>query len=348
MTDWWDPLGRQALGWLLEREPANPGPRFLALRDLLERPSDDEERQAAQRDVMAGGPVPAVLAAQRPEGWWEHPGAGYMPKYRSTVWSLSYLAQLGADGADSRVARAAEYVLSHGLNPLGAFAFEANSSMTLLCLNGNLGAALLDLGWGADLRLQGALECLARLVTGEGVAPTGEKTASLRYLKSATCGPGFCCSANNSLPCAWGAVKVMLALGKVPPAARSPLVQEAIQVGLGFLLGRDPAVADYPAGYSDKPSRSWFQFGFPVFYVTDVLQNLEALTTLGCAGDPRLAHALEWLRGKRDAAGRWKMEYSYAGKTHADVEAKGQPSKWVTLRALRVLRVLKRQAEADE
>ena len=41
---------------------------------------------------------------------------------------------------------------------------------------------------------------------------------------------------------------------------------------------------------------------------------------------------------KQDAAGRWKMEYTYNGKTWADIEEKGKPSKWVTLRALCVLK----------
>ena len=100
----------------------------------------------------------------------------------------------------------------------------------------------------------------------------------------------------------------------------------------------DPAVADYPMGYSEKPSRSWFQFGYPIAYVTDVLQNLEALTFLGYARDPRLEPALRLVLSKQDAMGRWKMEYTYNGKTWVDIEEKGKPSKWVTLRALRVLK----------
>jgi hypothetical protein len=43
------------------------------------------------------------------------------------------------------------------------------------------------------------------------------------------------------------------------------------------------------------------------------------------------------VRAKRDVDGRWPLEYSYNGKTWVDVEVKGQPSKWVTLRAMRVL-----------
>jgi len=84
------------------------------------------------------------------------------------------------------------------------------------------------------------------------------------------------------------------------------------------------------------------RFGFPLFYVTDTLQNLEVLTRFGLAGDPRLDAAIELVHSLQDDEGRWALRYHYTGKTWADVEKKGQPSKWVTLRALRVLkRVIK-------
>jgi hypothetical protein len=137
---------------------------------------------------------------------------------------------------------------------------------------------------------------------------------------------------------AWGAVKALLALSKVPEAARTPATRAAIAVGIDFLLGCDPVVANDPTPYATKPSQSWFRFGYPIAYVTDVLQNLEVLVALGCGGDARLAPALDLLLRKRDAQGRWKMEYTYNGKTWADVEEKGKPSKLVTLRALRVLK----------
>jgi hypothetical protein len=105
-------------------------------------------------------------------------------------------------------------------------------------------------------------------------------------------------------------------------------------------LGTDPALAGYPAGYAAKPSGNWWKFGFPVFYVTDVLQIVEALVGLGHADDPRLANALTLVRDKQDEQGRWPLEYSYAGKTWVDFGPKKQPNKWVTLRALRVLKAV--------
>ena len=327
----------EVMNWLLEEDADHPGVRFFALTDLEGQLADDPDVVAARRAVMERGPVPAILAAQDALGFWVKPGAGYSPKYRSTVWSLIYLAQLGADPADPRVRTGGEYLLANATASTGALSLNGTPSSYIHCLGGNLGAALLDLGFERDERLRGALEVMARYVTGENVAPPGEQDALLRYY-AYTCGPGFRCGANDKLPCAWGAVKVLRALARVPEAERTPAMQSALAATVDFLFSVDPATAGYPTGYSDKPSTSWFKFGFPVFYVTGVLQSAEALTEAGYGGDPRLAATYDLILGKRDAEGRWKMEYSYEGKTWADAEQKGKPSKWVTLRARWVLK----------
>jgi len=132
----------------------------------------------------------------------------------------------------------------------------------------------------------------------------------------------------------------MLALGKWPRNRYTPVIERAIQHGIDFLFSVDPAEATYPTGYSNKPSLNWWKFGFPIFYVTDLLQIVEALVSLGLGGDPRLARAIVMLRDKQDENGRWALEYEYSGKTWVDLGAKKQPNKWVTLRALRVLKAI--------
>jgi hypothetical protein len=117
-------------------------------------------------------------------------------------------------------------------------------------------------------------------------------------------------------------------------------MEEAIQHGIEFFLSIDPATATYPAGYAEKPSGNWWKFGFPVFYVTDLLQLAEALTRLGYGNDSRLSNTLDSIREKQDSRGHWLLEYDYQGKTWLNFGIKGQPNKWVTLRALRVLRSL--------
>ncbi len=311
--------------------------RYLALRELFGLPADDSQVCAAREQVMRSGPVPRILEHQAAAGYWDKPGPGYVDKYTGTIWQVVMLAQLGADGADPRLRAAGEYVLTHSRASCGGFSLTATAGGLLHCLQGNLCAALLDLGWQGDPRLERALDWLACSITGAGIAPNEDKNAPVRYLRSGNCAPGFCCSGNGGLPCAWGAVKAVLALGKTPESARTPAFRAAVQQGAAFLLSRDPAAADYPSAYAAKPNGSWFKPGMPIGYAADVLQILEALTALGFGADPRLQNAFDWLMAKQDAQGRWTMEYTYNGKTWADIEVKGQPSKWVTLRALRVL-----------
>ncbi len=201
----------------------------------------------------------------------------------------------------------------------------------LHCLNGNLLRALIGFGWLSDERVQHAVDWQARSITGEGFT---------QYSQSGTSGPRFCCAANVSLPCAWGAIKGLLALARIPPEQRSPSIECAIQQGGAFLLSCDSATATYPDGWGNKkPSPSWFKLGFPLGYVADILENLTVLCELGFAKDPRLQAALAWLLSKQEQ-GRWRNQSATHGKTWVDIEKQGQFSKWVTLRACLVLKMV--------
>ncbi len=318
-------------------EPNDTGVSYLAMRDLVE--PDKQRLSAAREKAHKEVPISYVLAKMNKEGYWEKAGAGYYPKYTGTVWSIILLSQLGAAiKMDERISIACSYLIEHTLVKGGQFTVNGLPSGTADCLQGNLCAALLDLGC-EDPRMDKAFEWMARSVTGEGVAPMTDKAAPLRYY-AGKCGPNFACGSNNKLPCAWGGVKVMLAFSKLPVEKRTPLIDAAIKAGVGFLFSKDPYKADYPCGYSNKPSGNWWKFGFPVFYVTDLPQNVEALVGLGYGKDPRLTNALDFIRGEQDSQGRWLLDYDYTGKTWLDFGPKKQPNKWVTLRALRVLRNL--------
>ena len=331
---WQDQLKGDTLSWLMERD--SPGVRYLALRDLVGLPEDDDRIVAAET-AHRKGPIADILDNMEGSGYWVKAGPGYNPKYRSTVWAIILLGQLGASAAiDHRIETACRYLLDNALTDNGQFSTSGAPSGTADCLQGNLCTAMLELGF-QDPRLDKAFEWMARTVTGEGIAPLEHKKAPIRYY-AGKCGPCFACGANNKLPCAWGGTKVMLAFSKLPPSKRTYLIQDAIRTGVEFLLGVDPADAAYPSGWSNKPSRNWWKFGFPVFYVTDILQIVEALVQLGYAHDPRLSNALELIREKQDENGRWALEYSYTGKTWGDFGEKKAPNKWVTLRATRVLK----------
>ena len=336
MTGWRSVLRADPLPWLLE--PSAPGVRHLALRQIEGCGADEPEVVAARNAAMAVRPISAILAAQHPDGYWEKPGPGYATKYRGTVWQLIFLDQLGADGTDERVQRACAYVLGHSQASSGGFGASGRAdalapppSAVIHCLNGNLLRALIGLGWLDDSRVQDALEWEARAITGVGVE---------RWYATGTCGPGFACAANEKLPCAWGAIKALSGLARIPSNRRTPLVTAALEIGAEFLLRWDPTVADYPMGWGNtRPNGSWFKLGFPSGYVADVLHTLEVLCELGHERHPRLEAAIQWLLEKQDGIGRWRNEYAYNGKTWVDVERQGQPSKWVTLRACRVLRM---------
>jgi hypothetical protein len=351
VANWKEKLNGDPIPWLLEPDEFQPAVRYYALRDILCRDENDKEVKAAKAAIMTSGPVPVILAAQHPEGYWGKP-----PRYTGTLPALIFLAQLGADGADPRIRAGCQFLLSRYIAsngaPLGDLSLKSAPSGFNYCAAGLMGAALIDFGWLNDQRLQTAMEWLAQAITGEGAAKGSSRES-----------PPFACSCRNAgLPCAWGAIKAMIALNKVPPAKRTRDMHEAIKRGVDFLLSRDPAIADYPFGTGNKPSSNWFKFYSPLLSEADVLQNLEVLAALGQAKNPMLANALDLVISKQNQQGRWLLERTYkeladtqekkvfywyhnslrlyvTGKELAEIqEKKGQPSKWVTLRALRVLK----------
>lgn len=338
-TNWLRMLNGDPLPWLLDE--ATPAVRHLALRRLLDQPEDAPAVRQARAAAMHADPIAAILAAQQPGGFWVKPGPGYTPKYRGTVWQLSFLDQLGADGADARVQAACAYVLAHTQARTGGFAPWGGGSrpdtppppsLVIHCLNGNLLGALIGFGLLDDERVQRAVDWQARAITGEDFD---------HYYRSGTSGPGFRCVSNDQLPCAWGAIKGLRALARIPPARRAPHVERAIAQGAAFLLSCDPAGAAYPAGWGNgEPSPAWFKLGFPLGYTADLLQNLTVLCELGHAHDPRLAGAVAWLLSRQDPAGRWRNEAAAHGKTWVEIDKQGQPSKWVTLGACAVLKAV--------
>jgi len=132
----------------------------------------------------------------------------------------------------------------------------------------------------------------------------------------------------------------MLAFGALPEQNHTPMVDKAIQHGLDFFLSTDLAKAEFPNGLNDHPSRNWWKFGFPVFYITDLLQVAEALVSLGAGEDPRFDGVKQLILDKQDSQGRWPLEYDYTGKTWRRYGKLNEPSKWVTLRALKVLKAI--------
>jgi hypothetical protein len=329
---------KDPIPWLLN--PVQPaGVRYLTLRDLLDLPENDPKVQAERTAAHREEPIAGILANLDEAGFWVKPGPGYNPKYKSSVWSILFLAQLGAKiDADERISLACDYLLEHALTSRGQFTMTGAPSGTIDCLQGNLCWALTELGC-RDPRLDLAYEWMARSITGEGIASGEDKEADVRYY-AYNCGPLFACGGNDQVACAWGAVKAMLAFSRLPMERRTPQVKAAIDLGIQYLLSVDPLMSNYPAGPNSKPSKNWWKLGFPVFYITDLLQTLEALAGLGLGNDPRLAKAIQWVLEKQNPQGQWVLEYDYAGKTWASIGSIKQANPWVTIRALRMLKAV--------
>jgi hypothetical protein len=304
------------LAWLLEL--ADPSPRYLVLRGPLGRPADDVEVVAAREAIVCHPPARRSLDAQYPAGYWIKPDRGYSPKYKATVWQLLFLADLGAPRTEA-IARGCEHVLATALRR-GQRLFSAHEHSTGIypCLNGNLLRALCHFGYGADSRVIGVAEALARRVAelGWGCPRNSTQVRDPRTWQ----------------PCAWGCVKVLRGLVAMPEEVRGTAIEGAIEAGTQFLLRRDLAQDQRPALV--KGPSHWLRFGFPLGEESDLLEALLALREAGVTRLP--AEAVRLVAEKRDGAGRWALERALPN-TWADFGVEGSPSKWVTLRAYQAL-----------
>jgi hypothetical protein len=87
-----------------------------------------------------------------------------------------------------------------------------------------------------------------------------------------------------------------------------------------------------------KGDHNWTRFAFPTWWHYDVLRGLEYLRRAGATPDERVAEAIELVESKRDGDGRWPLEHQHPGTMAVELdEGEGRPSRWNTLRALRVL-----------
>src|SRR5574340_1135530 len=181
---WRNQLNGDPLPWLLET--SDPGVRYLALRDLVDKPKSADVRMA-RRLAHTQDPVAAVLKKMNKAGYWSAAGPGYNPKYRSTVWSIILLAQLGAViEEDPRIHQACQYLMEHALIDTGQFTTNGAPSGTADCLQGNLCWALVSLGCD-DARLEAAFDWMARSVTGEGTSASPSNLPSRALLPSSGC-----------------------------------------------------------------------------------------------------------------------------------------------------------------
>lgn len=323
-----DAVTNDVVAWLLDSDAAV---QYATRTRLLGEDADSRACRGLRARLMREGTVPAILAAQGPDGHWAGRDRFYTAKYTGTVWNLIILAELGADGADERVRRGAEAVLADAQHPAsGGFSMQRSKtaggglpSGVIPCLTGNLVFALVRLGMLDDPRVQAAIDWVTayqRFDDGDG-DPSGWP-----YDRLEPCWGRHTCS--------MGAVKALKGLAEIPPGRRSAAVRATLAAAAEFTLVHHVHKRSHDLAKASKPG--WKRFGFPRMYQTDVLEILWLLTRLGYR-DPRMDEALDLVRARRDKDGRWNLDDTFNDSFSAPIETKGRPSRWVTLRALEVL-----------
>jgi len=331
MPSWKSLLHSDPTDWLLE--PGDPSVRYMTLTEILDEPVNSEVAKTARLDIMKSGIVPEILRHQNPDGYWGDPKRFYTDKYRGTVWQLMILSELGADGNHPQIARACEFVLENSLEiESGGFsAYRSEKTggglpgYVIPCLTGNMVWSLIRLGYLDDERIQngiGWINTYQRFDDGDGSVPN-----IWPYTRYEMCW--------GKHTCHLGAVKALKALAEIPDSLRSAATQQTINTGTEYILLHHIYKKSHDYQAISKPG--WLKPGFPLMYQSDILEILLFLTRLNCR-DPRMQDAIDIVLSKQDQRGKWKLENSYNGKVIANIEKKGNPSKWITLNALRVLK----------
>lgn len=323
-------MSGKVMSWLLEED--NPSVRFYTMTTLLGRSADDNDVREAKKRIMETGAVPKILRVQNEDGSFGTPERFYVDKYKGTVWNLLMLAQLGADPADPRIRKTCEFILHHSQNQdSGGFSYTQSmktggglSSGVIPCLTGNMVYSLVSLGYMDDSRVQKAIEWITlyqRADDGIAKAPEGSVYERLEP-----------CWGRHS--CHMGVAKSLKALASIPTDRRSPDVHAKIgQLSEYFLLHH---LYKKSKNLAEVSRPGWLRLGFPLMYQTDILELLGIFHDLGIH-DPRLRDAREILTGKQLQDGTWNLENSFNGRMLVNVDMKGQPSKWITLKALQIL-----------
>ena len=293
------------IAWLLESEPAT---RWQVLRDLTD--AESGAVAASRARVAHDGLAAAILARQDRDGSWHKADD---PAWFSTLHTLRLLRQTGVDPADpaveaamARLAAGFRWHESFGSKPF----FEGEVEP---CING--GALALGGYFGRPE------QSLARRLLDDQLDDGGWNCEAP---------PSVCASFHSTICVLEGLLAYERAVGSTPEitAARHRGAEYLLERGL-FRRRSTGDVAD----------PSFVTLSFPCAYHYDVLRGLEYLRDAGVAPDERLDGAIRLVEDKRQPDGRWLLEGSHRdGIDVALDEPVGEPSRWNTLRALRVLR----------
>jgi hypothetical protein len=309
-----------ALEWLLESDPSI---RWQALRDLWDTPADLLQGERAR--VAAEGWGARLLSLQGADGLWEggalFPGRDGHPlpwdesdgqPWTATAYSLVQLQEFGVDPGDNGVRRAVALVRGNcRWENAGQPFFEGEVEP---CINGMVVA--LGAYFGQDVG--GVVDRLVGEQLDDGGWNCEVENGSVRG------------SFNTTIRVLEGLLEHERATGGAVDA------RAARRRGEEYLLERKLHRRKSTGEVIDP---EFEQFSYPTRWHYDVLRGLDYFRSTGERPDPRLGEAIELVRSKRQPDGTWLLENTHKGAVHFTMDAgDGRPSRWNTVRALRVLR----------
>ena len=308
---------RTVIQWLLESDPAI---RWQVMRDLTDAPPDQVAAERAK--VATEGLGARLLSLQAQDGRWG--GAAWNRGWDSTMHALTLLREMGVDPASADARRAAglvrDRVTWRGCGPPEVDSNPFFAGEVEPCINGQVAAA--GAYFGQDVRA-----VIDRLLA-EQLSDGGWNCEA---------GNGSTRSSFNTTIC------VLEALLEYETAFGANVdVTSARHRGQEYLLERRlfrRRSTGEVIEHDRKGGASWMRFAFPTWWHYDMLRGLDYLRRAGVAPDERVAEATRLVESKRDDDGRWALDTRYPGTMLIDMdEGEGRPSRWNTLRALRVLR----------
>ena len=316
------------LSWLLELE--NPSARALTLTELLDRDADDTEVVESRHMIADAASTARILAGQHPDGYWGKP-EHYYQRFTGTTWRWLLLHELGLDSQHPQMRKTAEFLMDIAFNEeQGGFGLQINDGNVtdpVPCYNGWLLWGLYRNGYGDDPRVRRTLRWVVetmRFNDGDDDVPDPDNGCWGRHT------------------CIRGVIPVLRALARLPEAYRSDETTRVLQTGVEYMLLHHI----YKRSHNlEKPMNAKLtQLTFPSFYWPDFVAVLLVLTQLGCK-DPRMEDAIAYLQRKQAKDGTWKLQRTYNERSKHDtfpavvpLGDRGTPNKWVTLRALIVLK----------
>jgi hypothetical protein len=309
----------KVLEWLLAGDPAI---RWQTLRDLAGAAETTVERE--RRKITRDGWGARLLARQDAQGTWaggrSADGGLYSPKWISTTYTMLLLRDFGL-APNSRAARkACKILIEEGVQPDGGFSYGTWAKMrrnSETCVTGMILSILSYFNYQHP-RVDTAVSHLL----GEQM-PDGGWNCQRIY------------GATHSSVHTTISVLEALRHYELHGEHSVPEVQAAQSRGREFLLVHR-LFRSHRTGEIIKPQ--FLRFIFPPRWHYDILRALDYFQAVGAPRDPRLAEAVDIVRTNRRPDGRWPLEHSYRGKTWFELERLGGPSRWNTLRALRVLK----------